>query len=104
MTAARTHDARLLGRWTISAGLETFDGPAENLDAAIEWFRHAGEQLAGATIHGRTYAARLGELAMQAGVGFGVPRWAFWRSRLETLSGEGFKQVKRYDKRIAAGL
>ncbi|GIF25681.1 hypothetical protein BJ973_003960 [Actinoplanes tereljensis] len=104
LTAAGTHDGLLLGLWTISAALETFDGPAENLDAAIEWFRHAGEQLAGATIHGRTYAARLGELAEQAGVGFGVPRWAFWRSRLEALSREGFKQVKRYDKRIAAGI
>ncbi|MEU4237701.1 DUF3632 domain-containing protein [Actinoplanes sp. NPDC026619] len=103
LTAAGTHDALLLGLWTISAALETFDGPAENLPAAIEWFRHAGDQLAGATIHGRTYAAGLGELALQAGVGYGLPRWAFWRSRLETLSRDGFKLIKRHDTTIVSG-
>jgi hypothetical protein len=103
LTAAGTHDALLLGLWSISAALETFEGPAENLAAAVEWFRHAGEQLVTATIHGRTYVGRLGELAEQAGVtriGFSGPRWAFWRSRLQTLSPEGFRLIKRYDARI----
>ncbi|MFD0525506.1 DUF3632 domain-containing protein [Paractinoplanes durhamensis] len=106
LTAAGTHDALLLGLWTISSALETFEGPAENLPAAVEWFTQAGDRLAGAAIHGRTYAARLGELAAQAGVtepGFSVPRWAFWRSRLQTLSREGFKAIKRYDARIVSG-
>jgi hypothetical protein len=106
LTAAGTHDALLLGLWTISAALETFDGPGANLPAAVEWFRHAGEQLAGATIHGRTYAARLGPLAEQAGVtepGFSTPRWAFWRSRLHTVSRDGFNLIKRHDTAIVNG-
>ncbi|GAA0578101.1 hypothetical protein GCM10010172_73670 [Paractinoplanes ferrugineus] len=108
LTAAGTHDALLLGLWTISAALETFDGPPENLPAAVEWFRHAGSQLAGATVHGRTYAARLGPLAEQAGVpdppaGFSFQRWAFWRRRLESLSTEGARLIKRYDSTIATG-
>jgi hypothetical protein len=75
------------------------------------WLRHAGAALADATVHGRTYAGRLGELAEQAGVadpGFSVPRWTFWRSRLEALARtdhvakEGFRLIKRHDATIAA--
>lgn len=107
LTAAGTHDALLLGLWTIAAALETVDGPAENLPAAIEWFRYAGDELAAATIHGRAYAVGgPGPLAERAGVaepGFSVPRWAFWRSRLETLSREGSRLIQRHDRTIVAG-
>jgi hypothetical protein len=104
-------DFLLLGLWTIGEALETFADPATHVPAAVEWFRHAGLALAEATVHGRTYAGRPGELAVRAGVaepGFSVPRWAFWRSRLEGLAREGdraakegFRLIKRHDSRIA---
>lgn len=101
-----------LGLGTISTALETFADPGTHLPAAVEWFRHAGPALVSATLHGRTYVDRLGELAERAGVrepGFSVPRWIFWRSRLHGLARagsqparEGVKVMMRYDPQIAA--
>jgi len=107
-------DYLLLGLWTVATALETFAEPRDHVPAAAAWFELAGPQLASATLHGRTYAARLGELASSAGVaegGFSVPRWTFWRSRLEALAREGdesarrgFQAIKKYDRKIAGRL
>lgn len=100
-------DLLLFGLWTIRDALETVDGWAAHLPAAVQWFKHCGDSLASATVHGRTYGrpGLLGELAERDGlgdIGFNVPRWTFWRSRMEILSHEGFGYMKRFDARIAA--
>jgi len=101
-----------LGLLTIGSALETFADPAAQVPAAVEWFHHAGPPLLAATLHGRTYVSRLGELAVAAGVaapGFSVPRWVFWRTRMAALADQGFRPardgvrfMKRYDRQIAA--
>lgn len=104
-----------LGLRTIAAALEPPAGPrppvAEShapVAPAVEWFRHAGPQLLEASLHGRTYAGRLGDPTARAEGGFSVTRWAAWRGCLDTLarSGdrtarEGFKLLSRHDARIA---
>jgi len=100
-------DLLLFGLWTIRDALETVDGWAAHLPAAVQWFKHCGDSLASATVHGRTYGrpGLPGELAERDGLadrGFSVARWTFWRSRMKSLSPEGFRYIKRFDARIAA--
>jgi Protein of unknown function (DUF3632) len=105
-------DLLLFGLWTLSTALETFADVASNVPAAVQWLEHAGPQLVSATLHGRTYVGRPGELAVRAGLtetGFSVPRWTFWRSRLAALAEDGDAQaraglriMRRYDKQIVS--
>jgi hypothetical protein len=116
LTAAGVADLLLFGLWSIGTALETFADVPAHLPAAVPWFRHCGPALVSATVHGRTYGGRsdrLHELAERAGLtagGFNVPRWRFWRSRLQGLADagdpaarEGLRHARRFDARIAAG-
>jgi hypothetical protein len=98
-----------LGLRSIATALETPRPAPGSVPAAAEWFRHAGEQLVAATVHGRTYAGRLGDPAERAEGGFGFGRWARWRARLDELARDGdpaardgFRLIRRFDTRIAA--
>jgi len=115
LTAAG-EDLSLLGLWSIGLALETFDDAPVNLPAAVQWFRYCGQYLVSATLHGRTYGSGPGrpfEPAERGGLsegGFNVPRWTFWRSRLEGLARDGdpvarqgLRYVRRYDAQIAGG-
>lgn len=93
-----------LGLRTIAAGLEGRGAVAP----AVEWFRYAGEPLLAASLHGRTYAGRLGDARARAEGGFSVARWTGWRGRLEELAKhgdpvgrDGFRLVSRFDGRVA---
>ena len=104
LTATVT-DLLPLGLRTVAAALEA-RGPVA---PAVEWFRHAGPRLVEASLHGRTYAGRLGDPAPRAEGGFSVARWTAWRARLEALARggdrtarEGFGLASRYDAQVAA--
>ena len=103
LTASVT-DFLPLGLRTITAALESSGGP---LPPAVEWFRHAGPQLVAASLHGRTYAGRLGDTAERPEGGFSVARWTVWRTRLDELTRtgdrtarEGFRLITHFDARI----
>jgi hypothetical protein len=116
LTAAGV-DFSLFGLWSIGTALETFADESVHLPAAIQWFKYSGPSLVSATLHGRTYGPGLGrlhELAERNGLtegGFNIPRWMFWRSRLDGLAQtgnpvahEGMRYLRRHDARIAAGF
>ncbi|MBU2666945.1 DUF3632 domain-containing protein [Actinoplanes bogorensis] len=115
LTAAGV-DFSLFGLWSIGTALETFCPVRLHLPAAVQWFEHCGPELVNATLHRRTFGpgpGRLHELAAREGLaegGFNVPRWTFWRSRLESLADSddpvaraGFRAVRRFDKQIMRG-
>jgi hypothetical protein len=88
----------------------TRPGPAQpgSVLAAVEWFRHAGAQLVEASVHGRTYAGRLGDPAARPEGGFSIARWTAWRARLDTLArgGDpaaraGIKLARAFDQQVA---
>ena len=106
-------DFTLFGLWSIATALETFSPVRIHLPAAVQWFEQCGPELVTATLHRRTFGpgpGRLHELAQREGLaegGFNVPRWTFWRSRLEALADAGdpvarvgFRAVRRFDKQI----
>ncbi|MBB4693757.1 DUF3632 domain-containing protein [Paractinoplanes abujensis] len=94
-------DFSLFGLWSIGTALETFAKPSEHLPAAVAWFEHCGPELATATRHRRTFGpgpGRLHELAEREGLsegGYNLPRWTFWRSRLEGLAATGDPVARR---------
>jgi hypothetical protein len=107
LTGARIADFLPLGLRTISGALES----RALLPPAVEWFRHAGPQLLAASLHGRTYAGRLGDPAARAEGGFSVARWTAWRARLDALARggdrtarDGFRLMRLHDRRIAEHL
>ena len=89
-------DFSLYAIWALRAALEE-DSPdlRRVLPAAVEWFRHAGPELASLAVQRAAYAHgsdQGGTLCLGAGLadrGFSVGRWNFWRRRLEDIAAAG---------------